>query len=172
MPTSSLQEICLPLSGITLPRWQELPDLELYMDQVLSLISRYLGEYPGFDRKGLTASMVNNYVKAGVVPPPARKKYSRSHLAHLIVVCILKTSLPLDAFRQLLSVICEEKLTEDVYNRFCTLFEQATKASVTSFLADEPGEKLAVSLLRSALRAQAEQAIAIRLFASAFPGTR
>ena len=49
-----------------LPRWAELPDLELYMDQVLSLIERYLGSDPGFDRRGLTASMVNNYVKLGV----------------------------------------------------------------------------------------------------------
>ena len=70
----ALAAVCERLAGQRLPRWEELPDLELYMDQVLSLMDRYLGDCPGFDRKGLTASMVNNYVKLGVMPPPVKKK--------------------------------------------------------------------------------------------------
>ena len=61
-----LEENCSLLAGHTLPRWAELPDLPLYMDQVLGLMERYLGAYPGFDGKGLTASMVNNYVKQNI----------------------------------------------------------------------------------------------------------
>ena len=64
--------LCERVASQRLPRWAELPDLELYMDQVLSLVERYLGSYPGFDGKGLTASMVNNYVKLGVMPAPVK----------------------------------------------------------------------------------------------------
>ena len=48
-----------------LPAWEELPDLALYMDQVLSLTARYL---PGGEGKALTSAMVNNYVKQKVLP--------------------------------------------------------------------------------------------------------
>ena len=71
-----LANLCAHIAEQRLPRWNALPDLELYMDQVLSLMERYLGNYPGFDRKGLTAAMVNNYVKLGVMPPPVKKKYT------------------------------------------------------------------------------------------------
>jgi len=98
-----LLALCGRVAAQRLPRWAELPDLELYMDQVLSLIERYLGSYPGFDGRGLTASMVNNYVKLGVMPPPVRKKYTRVHLAYLIVICVLKASLPIDSIRNIVA---------------------------------------------------------------------
>ena len=82
------------MADYRLPRWEELPDLELYMDQVLSLVERYLGDYPGFEERRLTASMVNNYVKMGVMPPPVKKRYSRVHLAYLLMICLLKAALP------------------------------------------------------------------------------
>ena len=55
MSEPSISEICALVSGLRLPRWQDLPDLELYMDQVLSLVSRYLGSYPGFVGGGFFA---------------------------------------------------------------------------------------------------------------------
>ena len=167
MSDTPIFEICTLVSGQKLPRWQDLPDLELYMDQVLSLVSRYLGSYPGFDGKGLTASMVNNYVKAGVVPAPLKKKYNKDHLAHLIIVCILKPSLPLDAIRQMLATERRENEPEYFYNRFCDLFEETAKVSASAYLNDDDAPS--VSLCKAALRAQAEQAIAIKLFSSIFP---
>ena len=65
---------CGPLETLHLPRWGELPDMELYMDQVLELTARYLAAWPAFDRKGLTASMVNNYVMLGALPKPEKKR--------------------------------------------------------------------------------------------------
>ena len=98
-----------PLAGILsaiktrqLPRWQELPDLELYMDQVLSLTERYLGMDTEHAGRGLTASMVNNYVKLGVMPAPVKKRYTRKHLAYLIMICALKEILPMAEIRALL----------------------------------------------------------------------
>ena len=141
-----------------LPRWEELPDLELYMDQVLALIERYLGSYPGFDRKGLTASMVNNYVKLGVMPPPVKKRYTRVHLAHLVMICLLKTSLPIEIIKKLLLRSIEQQSESAVYDDFCAAFErsarQAADAARGTGLAD---------VYAAALRARAEQAAALRL---------
>lgn len=162
-----LGQICAQLEGHRLPRWEELPDLDLYMDQVLSLIDRYLGSYPGFDEKGLTASMVNNYVKLSVMPAPVKKKYTRSHLAHLIVICLLKTTLPIADIEQLIAqqraVVDEARL----YDRFCDMFEASNGAVAATALSQEPveGDKqsLASSLFMAALRAQAERALALKL---------
>lgn len=170
---SQLSEICGALAAHRLPRWQDLPDLELYMDQVLALVDRYLGSYPGFDGKGLTASMVNNYVKLGVMPPPVRKKYTRTHLAHLLMICVLKASLPIASIQRLIA--CElENSTEDLmYDRFCALFEQtgcAVASSAESLLdSQDDSPSLLPSLYYSALRAQAERALALKLHAALFP---
>ena len=68
----ALAEACRQLEAQRLPRWRELPDLELYLDQVLELTARYLDAWPAFDRKGLTASMVNNYVMMGALAKPVK----------------------------------------------------------------------------------------------------
>ena len=81
----------------TLPAWDELPDFELYMDQVLSLTGRYLEGMPNSEDSKLTASMINNYVKVKIIPAPQGKRYSRRHVAYLLLLCILKPVLPIAA---------------------------------------------------------------------------
>ena len=63
-----------------LPEWDELPQIELYLDQVIALVTRYIGflVYDPAEDKLLTPSMVNNYVKLHLIPPPVRKKYGRN----------------------------------------------------------------------------------------------
>ena len=68
--------------------WDQLPDFSLYMDQVLSYMDRQVLRFDGDD--GLTAAMVNNYTKSGLVPRADGKKYGREHLAYLTALCILK----------------------------------------------------------------------------------
>lgn len=164
--TAALAEIDSLLRAQRLPRWHELPDLELYMDQVLSLIGRYLGSYPGFDGKGLTASMVNNYVKLGAMPPPVKKRYTRTHLAHLLIICILKQSLPIAAIRRLVADELTGGTEEAFYDRFCASFERSITAAAEAQSARE-GE--VSPLCRAALRAQAEQAVALKLCAACYP---
>ncbi|MBQ7713570.1 MAG: DUF1836 domain-containing protein [Oscillospiraceae bacterium] len=160
----ALAAVCERLAGQRLPRWEELPDLELYMDQVLSLMDRYLGDCPGFDRKGLTASMVNNYVKLGVMPPPVKKKYSRAHLAHLIMICVLKASFPIDRVKRLLALLQQQRGEREGYDRFCDEYERALQDTAAANAADD-GERVC----RAALRAQAEQALALALCDAMFP---
>lgn len=68
--------------------WDQLPDFALYMDQILSYMDRQVIRFGEED--GLTAAMVNNYTKSGLVPRAAGKKYSREHLAYLTAICVLK----------------------------------------------------------------------------------
>lgn len=152
-----------------LPRWAELPDLELYMDQVLGLMSRWLGGYPGYEEKQLTSSMVNNYVKHGIMPAPVKRKYARTHLAHLIVICILKSSLPIAAIQRLIAselAVCGE---EEFYDRFCQRFETINAAAARAVSEGMPQDDPLAPLYCSALRAQAEQALALRLYAALLP---
>lgn len=68
--------------------WEHLPDFALYMDQVLSYMERQVIRFDEND--GLTAAMVNNYTKSGLLPRAEGKKYNREHLVYLTVICILK----------------------------------------------------------------------------------
>lgn len=163
---SPLETICARLESQRLPRWAELPDLELYMDQVLGLVQRYLGAFPGFDEKGLTASMVNNYVKMGALPPPQKKRYTREHLARLLIICILKSSLPISSIGQLCADALSRTAEEVFYDSFCEMFEQAGCAAA-QFHGSSDGPE-GETVLRAALRAQAEQALAMTLFGARF----
>ena len=163
--------LCVRVSEQKLPRWDELPDLELYMDQVLSLMERYLGAYPGFGRKGLTASMVNNYVKLGLMPPPVKKKYTRTHLAQLLMICVLKASLSMEAIRGLLARSLAEADVADFFDRFCDGFESSMKSASDSARAElesRPTDALP-PIYGAALRAQAEQTLARKLYEASFP---
>ena len=68
--------------------WDHLPDFSLYMDQVLNYMDRQVIRFDEAD--GLTAAMVNNYTKSGLVPRAKGKKYDREHLAYLTTICVLK----------------------------------------------------------------------------------
>ena len=165
-----LAENCAALAEHSLPRWRDLPDLPLYMDQVLGLIDRYLGAYPGFDVKGLTASMVNNYVKLGVMPPPVKKKYTRAHLAHLVAICLLKPTLPIASVQKIIAHELENASEEAVYDHFCDTFERTNRAAAEAALAEADTHSTPLSpLYHAALLAQAERALALRLYAAYFP---
>ena len=85
--TLTLTEICALLGEHKLPSWQDLPEIELYMDQVLSLVERYLGGYPGFDDRGLTASMVNLPMSSpSLVCLPAPRRYRSESLEQTVTM--------------------------------------------------------------------------------------
>ena len=89
-----------------LPHWQQIPDIGLYMDQVLTLTERtFAGVLPGGE---ITRSMVNNYVKSGLLPRPAGKKYDREHLALLIMIAVLKQALSMEEIAALFEYLCAD----------------------------------------------------------------
>ena len=88
-----------------LPYWDELPEIDLYMDQVIALMDKYLSFHKTDEEtKIITNSMVNNYVKLGIMPAPVKKKYSREHIAYLIIICTLKQALPISDIKDLIEI--------------------------------------------------------------------
>lgn len=101
---------------IVLPRWETLPDIGLYMDQVITLMERTFS--PTLPKGEITKSMVNNYVKVGLIPRPTGKKYDREHLALLVMIGVLKQALNMESIAQLLKILCDGGV-EAGYARFC-----------------------------------------------------
>lgn len=106
-----------------LPRWEELPDIELYMDQVITLMSKYFGSVTLQDEPLLTSSMINNYVKNEIIPAPIKKKYSRSHLFRLIIICMMKQVLPINQIGMMIDSLLKTKSEAEVLNLFVQQFE-------------------------------------------------
>ena len=99
--------------------WERLPDIDLYMDQVLTMMERQLHLYlRSSDDKPLTQSMINNYTKDGILPRAVDKKYSRSHLALLSVLAALKPILSISELRVLLSSLSESESERNTYETF------------------------------------------------------
>lgn len=95
---------------IELPRWETLPDIGLYMDQVITLMERTFAPFlPGAE---ITKSMVNNYVKVGLIKRPVGKRYDREHLALLIMIGVLKQALSMECIGQVLDCLCEHGVCE------------------------------------------------------------
>ncbi len=108
------------LTEHVLPLWDDLPDLELYMDQVISILSKYLKIY--YEAIGIekivTSSMINNYVKLGTIPAPVKKKYSKVHLAYLLIICSLKQTLDIATIQTIIPVNLSEEEVKQIYNSF------------------------------------------------------
>ena len=104
--------------------WDQLPDFALYMDQVLSYMDRQVIRFDEDD--GLTAAMVNNYTKSGLVPRAEGKKYNREHLAYLTAICVLKRVM---STRDMDLLIREElrgqRSVSDGYTAFCDSLDKA-----------------------------------------------
>ncbi len=159
MPDSSLL-----FKAPVIPRWRELPDLYIYMDQLLSLTSRYLEDVPGMEKPPVTSSMVNNYVKAGILPAPKNKKYDRSQLSLVLQICILKNTLPLNTVKSLLDEAKQLYATdEEVHDRFAEEYEAAFRETLvrTKSLVRDTGASSAA--LTAALKACSEGLIASEL---------
>jgi hypothetical protein len=100
--------------------WNRLPEIYLYMDQVLTFMNKKLRLYAREDDEAvLTSSMINNYVKVGVLPRPEQKKYSRDHLAVLLVICMLKQVLSIQDIDALIRTLLRDASRSEMYNRFC-----------------------------------------------------
>lgn len=115
-----VERLAMWLAGLEkfdLPDWEGLPELDLYMDQVILLLNRYLSPMAG-EEKYVTASIINNYVRMKVMPPPVKKRYARIHLAYLIIICTLKQSLSISCIRRMLPPEHGEEEVRALYTDF------------------------------------------------------
>ena len=120
MEKMELQGLAEELRGFHLPRYAELTDVGLYLEQTTEYINGILRPLGCVE---LTGSMIRNYVKKGLVANPVKKRYSADQIAHLICIAVLKQVLSLEN----LGLLIERKrrLYDDqtAYNYFCTELE-------------------------------------------------
>lgn len=87
----------------------EIPNIDLYMDQVTTFMDQHLQSSKRFeDDKILTKTMINNYTKNNLLPPPDKKKYSREHMLLLIFIYYFKTFLSISDIKSILTPLTDK----------------------------------------------------------------
>ena len=130
-----LNSILDSLSRIDHAKLEALPDINLYMDQVITFMEKEL--YPTKRHEEdpiLTKTMVNNYVKNNLLPPPEKKKYSKEHVLTLIFIYYFKSILSISDIQSILNPITDryfgkgssEMSLEDIYKEVFGLEHQET----------------------------------------------
>lgn len=141
--------------------WDGFPDIGLYMDQVISYVSRQLISYDGGE--SLTPAMVNNYIKDCLLPRADGKKYAKTHLGYLTAICALKQVLSVKETRTLLSANRKGKSAEDLYATFYEELSLALDCTAEVLDPELPEEALSRLALRLALRSYADKLACERL---------
>lgn len=118
-----LNSILESISRIDYIKPEEIPGIELYMDQVTTFIEAHLKSSKRYQEdKVLTKTMINNYAKNNLLPPPVKKKYSKEHILMLIYIYYFKNILSINDIQSLLHPLTEKYFNsesdinlEDVY---------------------------------------------------------
>ena len=128
--------------------YDEMPDFPLYMDQMLSYMERQVLRFD--DGDALTAAMVNNYTKSGLLPRAEGKKYNREHLCYLTAVCILKQVMSVKDVELLLSSVVPRDDVAGGYEAFRADLDRSLNL-VTDVMEGYPEEDAAQAALHFAL---------------------
>lgn len=113
--TEKIKEFENSVRSEQLPQWEDLPEFDLYMDQVIILLNQYLGKDI---TSPITQSMINNYVKLKAIPAPVKKRYSKIHLAYLIIFCTLKQTLNIATIQKIMPVELNDGEVSAIYKSF------------------------------------------------------
>lgn len=131
-----LGEILNSLKGIDYVKPEEIPNIDLYMDQVTTFIESQLA--PSNHRKDgklLTKTMINNYAKNDLLPPPEKKKYNKDHMLTLIFIYYFKSVMSISDIQSIMNPITDKYFGKkdehlnltDIYNEVFSLEHQETK---------------------------------------------
>ena len=95
------RDISVFLDEFSLPKYEEIPDVGLYLEQTVKYINSYFKSFPEME---LTGSMVSNYVKKGLISNAVKKQYHREQIAQLIFITVSKPAISIDNLALMLSV--------------------------------------------------------------------
>lgn len=130
------------LTPLALPRWDALPELDLYMDQLISLLEKYLAPLMDDQHdKVVSRAIINNYVKLKIIPAPEKKRYTRQHIAYLIILCTLKSVLPLPVISNMIGQRLKSQRIDVLYDRFCQMAETRME-QMRELMQGEAGDAL------------------------------
>ena len=120
MKQETKQQIGQSIADFRLPRYNEIPNVGLYLEQATKYVAEYLaplGEYT------LTPSMISNYVKKGLIANPVKKQYGRDHIAYLFFIAMAKSVLSLDALTGFIKLQQQTYSLPKAYDYFAEEFE-------------------------------------------------
>ncbi len=120
MSLNMKMEIGASVKEFRLPRYQEIPDVGLYLEQVAAYISEYLKPLGDIT---LTGSMISNYVKKGLVTNPVKKQYDREQIAYLFFIAVVKMALSMEDIGLMVEVQKRTYGPQVAYDYFCSEFE-------------------------------------------------
>ena len=106
--------------------YDRLPDIDLYMDQVIEYLARHA--LSSRDNDKISSAMINNYIKDGLLPRATDKKYSREHLAYLLMIARLKQALSVKDTGLLLKAETANTAVSDYFNGFQALVADTARA--------------------------------------------
>ena len=114
--------ISCSLRGFRLPRYHEIPDVGLYLEQTTKYINQCIRP---LGLEDVTSSMIRNYVKHGLISNPIQKQYSADQIAHLVALALLKQVTPLEHIHTLFQILdrCEAYTVPVAYDYFCEEME-------------------------------------------------
>jgi hypothetical protein len=143
---NELNELLALLQVFKTPAYDKLPEIDLYMDQVLTYIKKHLPPFKETDKDILTASMINNYVKDNVIKNPVDKKYDKEAIASLIMVANLKRVMPIQDIKTILSNPNEIEKLYTVYQNNLNVVIQSMLNMEKALTSDEDLTKVALEL--------------------------
>jgi len=114
------EHLSASITGLHLPRYHEIPNVGLYLEQTVKYINECLA--PLTD-EAITSSMVSNYVKRDLVDNPKKKQYSREQIAYLIFIAVVKNVLSMDDIRLIISIQKDSYSAQVSYDYFCSELE-------------------------------------------------
>ncbi|MFV0518214.1 MAG: DUF1836 domain-containing protein [Aminipila sp.] len=135
--------------------WEDIPDIDLYMDQVLSYMKRqHIGLESG---ESLTSAMVNNYIKKEVLPRAKGKRYERTHIAYLTAICLFKQVLSVDAAKDLLDNQLKVADIKTFYEKYCTKLDGIYTEVANKIQEDMTKEDISEIVLELAISSYAQK---------------
>ena len=124
-----LNSILSSLSRINYVKLEDIPNIELYMDQVTTFMETQLAASKRYEEdKILTKTMINNYAKNNLLPPPEKKKYSKEHVLVMIFIYYFKNILSIKDIETLLKPITDNYFHSDSDFNLTTIYEKICKS--------------------------------------------
>lgn len=135
--------------------WENLPDIELYRDQVLSYMKRQHSLQP--ENAQLTGAMINNYIKSGLLPRANGKKYTKDHLVYLTAICSLKHVLSMGETDALMKLQPEVADARKFYEEYLIMMENAFCDTAERLDGESSKAELAATALQLAISSYAQK---------------
>lgn len=133
MSEESIESVTMQMLHYRCPRYEELPNIPLYRDQVLDSLNSYILPLCTDDSQPpVTAAMINNYVKLKLLAPPVKKKYDRDQMAQLLCILLLKQVFSISEIRSLLTIQTRTYPFPQAYDYFCVEFETALRVTFST----------------------------------------